>query len=473
MDLDDIEAFDYEPRMSDSDALMWSIEKDPLLRSTIVTVYVLDRAPDRAAFTRTMARASKVVPRLRQRVLGHPFSVAPPRWEIDRNFDLRYHLRWMSVAPDTPKAGALREVFDIAEPIAMQGFDRARPLWEVTVVEGLPDGRAAVIAKIHHSITDGVGGMKLQMEMLDLERKPAERDDEPATPEAQHLSERRRWLDAMSYEARRQAGAARDAVGAAPDSLRRLVRDPVRAVSGVSETASSLFRMLRPATAPMSPLMTDRSLSIRFDTLQFPLQPLKEAAKLVAGRLNDAFVAGVAGGMRFYHEHHGFDVTDLRMTMPINIRDDSTSHKAGNQFVPARFPVPVGVADPIARMNAIRELVAEQRAEPALSLTEPLANLLNRLPATATTGVFGAMLKGTDFITSNVPGAPVPVFVAGGMVEAQIALGPMTGSAANIVLLSYCSDVNLGITIDPAAIPDTEVFVDCLRDGFEEIVKLV
>ena len=108
MDLDDIDGFEYEPRMSDSDALMWSIEKDPLLRSTIVTVYVVDRPPNREALTRTMDRASRVVPRLRQRVLGHPFSIAPPRWEIDPNFDLRYHLRWMAVAPDTPKTGALR-----------------------------------------------------------------------------------------------------------------------------------------------------------------------------------------------------------------------------------------------------------------------------------------------------------------------------------------------------------------------------
>jgi WS/DGAT/MGAT family acyltransferase len=364
-------------------------------------------------------------------------------------------------------------VFDIAEPIAMQGFDRARPLWEVTVVEGLPDGRAAIIAKIHHSITDGVGGMKLQMEMLDLEREPTEPKGELSEPAAQHLSERQRWIDAMSYEARRQAGAARDAAGTLPGGLRRLAHDPVRAVTGVGETASSLVRMLRPATSPLSPLMTDRSLSIRFDTLRFPLQPLKDASKLVAGRLNDAFVAGVAGGLRLYHEHHGIDVEQLRMTMPINIRDESTSAKAGNQFVPARFPVPIGITDPIERMNAVRELVAEQRAEPALSLTEPLANLLNRLPATATTGVFGAMLKGTDFITSNVPGAPVPIFVAGALVEAQIALGPMTGAAVNVVLLSYCSDVNLGVTIDPAAIPDPEVFVDCLRDGFEELIKLV
>jgi WS/DGAT/MGAT family acyltransferase len=477
MDLDDLDAFEYEPRMSDSDALMWSIEKDPLLRSTIVTIYVLDRAPDRSRFTDTMERASRVVPRLRQRVLGHPFSIAPPRWEVDPNFDLRYHLRWMSVAPDDPKPyrttrGTLRQVFDIAEPIAMQGFDRARPLWEVTVVEGLAGDKAAIIAKIHHSITDGVGGMKLQMEMLDFDRDPEHPGPLLSVPDVQRLTERQRWVDAINYESRRQAGAARGVVASLPERVGRLARDPVHVVTGLIETTSSLARLLRPTTAPMSPLMTERSLSVRFDSLRFPLQPLKDASKIVAGRLNDAFVAAVAGGLRAYHEHHGVDVDDLRMTMPINIRSESNANVAGNQFVPARFAVPAGIDDPIARMNAIRELVAEQRAEPALAMTEPLANLLNRLPATATTAVFGAMLKGIDFITSNVPGAPVPIFVAGALVESQIALGPMTGAATNVVLLSYCDDVNLGVTMDPAAIPDGDAFVECLQDSFEEIIKL-
>jgi diacylglycerol O-acyltransferase / wax synthase len=135
--------------------------------------------------------------------------------------------------------------------------------------------------------------------------------------------------------------------------------------------------------------------------------------------------------------------------------------------------VPIDVDDPIKRMNAIRELVERQRNEPALSLTDPIAGVLNRLPTTATTSIFGAMLKGIDFVTSNVPGAPLTVFLATGKVEAHFAFGPMTGAAANITLLSYVDDVNLGINTDPAAIPDPAVFVDCLRDSFGEIAKLV
>ncbi len=468
------DAITFEPRMSDSDALMWSIEKDPLLRSTITSVFVLDQAPDRERFRRRMDRLSRVVPRLRQRVLGHPYSVAPPRWEVDPNFDLNYHLRWMrTVGGNGRDAGTLREVFDIAEPIAMQGFDRARPLWEFVVVEGLEDDGAAVIAKIHHSITDGVGGVKLMMELLDLERDPTGIDELPPAPEPEPLSETQRMADAFVYEARRGLGGLRSLAGDLVDGASRVLQDPVGVGMGAAATTGSLVRLLSPATEPLSPLMRRRSLSVRFDLLQVELRPLKQASKLVAGKLNDAFVAGVAGGLRRYHEHHGHDVGLLRMTMPINVRTEQTLNRAGNQFVPARFPVPVGIVDPIKRMNAVRELVEQQRAEPALSMSDGLASVLNRLPVTATTGLFGSMLKGVDFITSNVPGAPVPVYLGGGRVEAHLAFGPMTGAAANLTLLSYLDHCNIGINTDPAAVPDPEVLVACLRDGFEELSKLV
>ena len=468
--LDEVSAFEFEPRMSANDALMWAIEKDPLLRSTILMVMVLDRAPDRERFTRRMEKVSRVVPRLRQRVLGHAYSIAPPRWELDPNFDLAYHLRWMRATGD----GTLREVFDIAEPIAMQGFDRARPLWEFTIVEGLQDGGAALIGKVHHSITDGVGGVKLQMEMLDLEADPVTDDDPmPAAPEPQRLSEAQRWADAITWQGRRSLGTLRDGVTAAAGQAGRLLEDPVGVVDEALRTAGSVARTLEPAVEPMSPLMRHRSLSVRFDTLQVDLDGMKQAARLVSGKLNDAFVAAVAGGLRRYHDHHGVDVAALRMTMPINIRTERTAALAGNQFSPARFPVPMDIDDPIRRMNAVRELVEAMRREPALSLTDGLAALLNRLPASATTALFGSMLKGIDFVTSNVPGPPVPVYVGGARMLRQIAFGPMTGSATNITLLSYVDDLNIGVNTDPAAVPDPDVFVDCLRDGVDEVLKLV
>ena len=163
----------------------------------------------------------------------------------------------------------------------------------------------------------------------------------------------------------------------------------------------------------------------------------------------------------------------LRMTMPINVRSAETATVAGNQFAPARFPVPVAIEDPIARMNAVRELMEEQRREPALGLTDLMAGVLNRLPTTATTGIFGSMLRGVDFVTSNVPGPPIPVYLAGALLERQIAFGPMTGASANITLLSYIDDLNIGVNTDPMAVTEPELLLECLADAFDEIVELV
>jgi diacylglycerol O-acyltransferase len=235
----------------------------------------------------------------------------------------------------------------------------------------------------------------------------------------------------------------------------------------------SMARMLAPAFEPLSPLTTGRSLSVRFDTITLPVSELKAAAATADAKLNDAFLAGVAGGLRRYHAAHGVDdVAALRMSMPVNIRTADTEGLAGNQFVPTRFPIPLDVEDPVERMQAMRALVIEQRNEPSLGFVEGMAGVLNRLPRVLVGELFGKMLKGIDFVTSNVPGIPFPVYFAGAKLEAQFPFGPLAGSAMNITLLSYVDECQVGINTDPAAIPDPEVLVACLTEAFDEIRKL-
>jgi diacylglycerol O-acyltransferase len=454
----------FERRMSDADALMWGVEKDPLLRSTITAVAVLDRAPDRERLLDRMERTSRLIPRLRQRVAPSPLIPAPPRWVADSNFDLRYHVRFVRA----PAPGTQRTLLDLAAIVAMQGFDRARPLWEFLVVEDLADGRAALIQKIHHSITDGVGGIKLAMTMLDLERDPAPDDSAlPLAPPPEEFSALRLIGGSLMHELRRQVDITRGLASTATGTL----ANPAARVRQAGDVAASVARIMAPVRAPLSPIMTGRSLSLHFDLITAPLEETKRAAKSAGGKLNDAFLAAVAGGLRRYHERHGNPVDTLRTTMPINIRTEGTASLAGNQFVPARFLVPVGIMDPHERMAAIRELVNTQRNEPALPFTETIAGILNRLPTTVVTQIFGSMLKGVDFVTSNVPGAPVPVFLAGGRMEAHIAFAPLSGAATNVTLVSYLDDLHIGINTDAAAIPDPDVFVDCLQEGFDEIAK--
>ena len=454
----------FERRMSDSDALMWHIEKDPLLRSTITAIAVLDAPPDRDRLVAKIERGLRDIPRLRQRVVSPPFAIAPPEWVDDPDFDLDYHLR----AVRAPEPGTFRQLLDLAAPIAMQSFDRARPLWEFTVVEGLEDGRAALIQKVHHSVTDGVGGMKLAMMLLDLERD-APVDTTPLEPLSDGVRPNAAALvrEGLAHQWRRQLGIAQRTAAGTPAMVRR----PGATARQLADAAVSAARLMTPAFDPLSPLMQGRSLSVHFETVTSSLPDLKVAAKRAGGKLNDAFMAAIAGGLRRYHEHHGEPVEALRVTMPINIRSDDTGDLAGNAFAPARFRVPVSIADPIERMQAMQSLVKAQRAEPALSFADSIAGILNRLPASVVTPLFGSMLKGVDFVASNVPGAPFPVYLAGGKVEAQYAMGPLTGAATNLTLLSYVDEVHVGVNTDPAAIPDPDVFVQFLNEGFEEVCK--
>lgn len=459
----------FESRMSDSDALMWNIEKDPLLRSTITVVTVLDQTPDHARLMDRIERGSRMIPRLRQRVIGNPMSIAPPRWEIDPHFDLRFHVRWTNAGGH----GTMRTVLDIAEPIAMQGFDRARPLWEFVVVEGLEDGRAAMIQKLHHAITDGVGGMQIAMLLLDLERDPAgDADPMPDLPDGRVLGPGGRTVDALTHVVRRNLGIARRATRTVSGAATAAARDPLGVARGLGDAAGSIGRMLAPATEPLSPIMRDRSLSVHFDTITLPLADLKAAARKADGTLNDAFVVGVAGGLHRYHVRHDAPVASLRMNMPINIRDESTQDVAGNQFAPARFAIPIDIDDPVEHMRAIHALVVGQRSEPALGLVEPMSGILNRLPTTFTTAAFGSMLKGVDVTTSNVPGAPIPVFIAGAQLESMCPFGPLAGAAVNVTLLSDRDSVHVGINADLAAVPDPDVLRECLQESFDELLKV-
>ena len=467
LQLNEIDSFEFDDRMSDSDALMWSIEKDPLRRSTIVTVSTFAGAVDHERVRHQFDYVSRVIPRFRQRVRANPLSIAPPRWEFDPYFDLTYHLRFVTVS----EGATLADVLKMAEPIGMQGFDRARPLWEATVVDGLADGTTAVIIKIHHSITDGVGGMKLQLALFDL--APDDITPElPDAPEIHVLSQPERVADALTSETQRSASMMASWVKRGLGGALGAIADPVGTLAGAEELTGSVVRMVKPAS-PLSPLITERSLSVRFATLKFPLPLAKAAAKVAHGRLNDAYIGGLALGLRRYHEAHARNVECLRMNMPINVRTQTIGDHAGNAFIPARVEVPLHPDDPIRMMKRLRSVVLHAREEPANDLMELLSNGLNRLPTSMTSALFGAMLKGNDFTASNVPGAPIPIYLVGKRMLSQYAFGPNAGSAMNFTLVSYDDECFIGANIDPVAVPDPDVLMQCIELGFEEILAVV
>src|SRR5436305_1992470 len=200
----------FTRHMSDEDALMWIVEKDPILRSTIIAVALFDRPPDFERLRDRINRATCLIPRLRQRVLSPPFRLGPPRWSVEATFDLDFHLRRMRL----PAPGTERALLDVLQPIATAGFDRARPLWEFTLIEGLYDAdgteRAAFAMKVHHSVTDGVGGMALLAHLIDLTPDAAEpTGDAPAPPAPEPMNARALVRDSLIHSARRMLGVTR------------------------------------------------------------------------------------------------------------------------------------------------------------------------------------------------------------------------------------------------------------------------
>lgn len=453
-------------RMSDSDALMWTIERDPLLRSTITAVIRLDTAPDRDRLRRLIDAGTRQLPRMRHRVRGNPLSLVPPRWEVDPNFDLDFHLRWVSGGT----GATMRDVLDYAQPIAMQSFDRARPQWEIHVIEGLDDGGAAMIVKIHHAITDGVGAVAMAMILFETEVNPPA-VPLPPEPPADVLDPLGRLVDGILHGIDREREGGALAIGGLTAALDLLVHDPSGALQRGVILAASAGRLVAPSVRPKSTVMGERSLKMHFDTITVPLPAAKAAARVAGGRLNDAFVAATTAGLLRYHEAHGASTSTLRMAMPINVRDGDGTER-GNHFVPARFDISLLASDAVARMRAVHELVAVQRDEPALDLVEPVAGVLNRLPRGLTTEIFGSIMRGVDVTASNVPGAPFDLYSAGAKVNEMYAFGPLAGAAVNITLLSYVDVCHIAINSDRAAVSDPDRLVACLQAGWDEILEV-
>lgn len=286
----------FDERLGASDAVLWDIEKDPVLRSTITAVALLDRSPDWDRLRRRLEHGSHEVPRLRQRVAVPPLRAGAPRWVDDTRFDLDYHLRRVR-APEGVGDDPLRAALDVAQPIAMAPFDRARPLWEFTLVEGLPGGRAAFVQKVHHTVTDGVGGVRLALMLVDEHRDAPEPDErERAAP--RYAPSGLALLATALGETVLDAGRNLARVpGAAAGGVRGLARRPFPAVRDAARLGGSVVKLVRPVTEPCSPLMRERSLARRLEAFEVPVESLRAAGHAAGGHLNDAFLAGVVGGV--------------------------------------------------------------------------------------------------------------------------------------------------------------------------------
>jgi len=448
--------------MRNTDAFTWAMESDPRLRSTVVTVIMLDRSPDWDEVRNRFSLISRKVPMMRQRVVPSP-PPAPPRWEYAPDFDLDFHMRRVTA----PAPGTFDTVLEMARVAAMEDFDRARPLWENTLIDGLENDGAAMVLKFHHALTDGVGGIQIGMILFDLSEVPEKHGPAAELPEVPPPPWLRGYRDTARYDAQLVGNAVMGTLKSAPKLISNGIRRPVLTVTSAVEMAASVYRTVRPVNRTGSPLMTKRSLIRRLGVLEVPLPQLRAAAHRGGGALNDAFVAGVAGGLRRYHEKHGAAIGDLHLTMPMSLREEG-DEIGGNRLTVMRFDVPVGVPDPAQRIRQIHEITGRVRHEKSLPYTQWIAGALNMMPR----WYIGSILRHVDFLCSDVPGIPMPVFLGGARVVTQYAFGPTIGAAVNVTLLTYVDICALGIDVDTGAIPDYDVFSECLVAGFDEVLEL-
>lgn len=451
--------------MSDAEALMWNLEKDPSLRSTFLNVTFLDSVPSFAGFRARIARAVQEIPRLRQKVVPSAARMAPPAWVDDPAFDLDFHVRRIGL----PSPGSDRQLLDYAAAHFSDPFDRARPLWRYTIVEGLTDGRAALLAKMHHTITDGVGGIRLSAMFIDLERDAAD----PVVEERTRFAEAPEGIvsdvrEALAHGLRRQLGLTRRAAVNAVDTALHPWRVPGQAIE-LTEVGRSLLRQLVVNDRARSPLWTGRrSLSRQFEVMTVDLDGLKAISNKLGGTVNDGFVCGVAGGAGKYHREQGVEVDELRVSMPINTRTDKSA--GGNAFAPTRALVPAGTPDPVERFGVIRDRLSATKAERGLGAADAFAGILNALPTSVVVNFARQQVETVDFATSNLRGAPWDLYIAGAEILGNHPMGPTGGTAFNATVLSYRGGLDMGLNIDTAAVDDPGLLKDCIRESFDELL---
>ena len=455
-----------ERRMTDTEALMWRLEKDPHLASTFANITILDRPPDMDLLYARMERTSILFPRLRRRVQMPPGNIGNPTWVDDSGFDIRYHVRRMAL----PEPGTMRQLQDLVTLLIADPFDRSRPLWQFIVIDGLQGGQSAMVLKLHHTVTDGEGGVELSLQYLDMERSPA-----PLPP-----------LDPDTVNALNNPSASTDATealrGAMSDSMRiplavlRQVRDVLANPSVLGEIGSSTSATVRTIIAQLqetdparSPLWTERSIRRRLETARVPYSEMRAVAKMLGGTLNTAFVTAAAHAAGRYHDMMGAPVESLRASMAISNR---TSADQANAFSLARMLVPTSEMPIADRFAAINEILTATREGTNSNALEAIATFSTVLPTSVVTRLARSQAETVDFATSNVRGAGIPLYVAGAKLLGNYPIGPLAGVAFNMTLLSYMGSLDVGINIDEAAVESPHLLRESLQMAFDELVAM-
>jgi len=451
-------------RMSDLEALLWNVDKDPYLSSNFGSVTLLASSPDLGKFRRRMLQAVSRIPRLHQRVVPALGRMAPPEWQDDPDFDIDRHVRHLAL----PEPGTERQLFDLAAQFVQDPIDRTRPLWEFVLVDGLPGGRAALLQKMHHTITDGEGGIRLSEQFIDVVA------DAPDVDEVVIVSEpfdRGSLIgtatETLTHGWHRTLGIAQRSVGLAADTALHPTHVGTMGAD-VVETGRSLVRQLTVTDQHRSPVWNQPSLARRLEVLDVSFDEARLAAKALGGSLNDLFVTASAAAAGMYHRDLDAPVDELRMAMPISTRRGRSA--GGNSFVPTRVLMPTGDLDPVTRFTQVHEALGRTKGERAIGVVQGLAGMVNLLPTSVVVRIARQQAETVDFTTSNVRAAPFDLYIAGAHIEATYPLGPLAGCAFNATVMSYRGWLNVGLHLDTGQVTEPDVLRNHLVEAFAELL---
>jgi WS/DGAT/MGAT family acyltransferase len=410
-----------------------------------------------------------LIPKYRKRLQAPAPGVLNPVWVDDEGFDLGYHVRRASVHGG--QEGAYEQLEALVGQEMSRRLDRSRPLWELTVIDGLPDGRMALLSKMHHALVDGMGAVDIGTVLLDPTPEPLDipPPDEEWTPRAY---DRRKHLTKLSLS---PAVQARKFVF---DSLDRAMNPKPLKVAGdllkATELVTELARQ-RPA-APMTPLNKPIGPNRRYALHRARLVDIKAAAKAADGTINDAILCVVAGMLRRYLTDAGVSVASSPVALiPVSVR--KAGEEGGNRISTVLVDLPVHEPDPAERIRIINAAMVEIKDSAAVRAGALAVAASGWAPPLVSSGLARAMggVRAFNLVVSNVPGPQATFYMNGSqMLEAYpcVPLNP-ANQGLNVGVISYDGGVGFGLMADRDLDPPLAVAAAHLRTAVDELVATV
>jgi diacylglycerol O-acyltransferase len=420
-------------------------------------------APDFGEFLDHVRRRLHLVPRYRQKLAVPPLETGRPLWVDDPDFNLEYHVRHTAL----PSPGTEEQLFLLASRIASQQLDRSKPLWENWLVEGLDDGRFALISKTHHALVDGISGVDLASVLFDAERAPdgaPETGLEPWRPEAEP-SPADLVVAGVRGAARTAAGLLARGMAAAsrPTTSLNLARD---AAEGLGEL---VWAALNPA--PETPLNVPIGPHRRYAVARQRLADYKEIKDALGGTVNDVVLTVVSGALAGWLRSRGVrtEGLEMRALVPVSVRTDAQRGALGNQLSVMRAPLPVYIDDPVARLRFIRNAMDGLKESKQAVGAATLAAVNNLAPPTilAQASRLNFSTRLFNLIVTNVPGPQLPLYVLGRQLEDLFPVAFLPeGHALAIAIMSYNGALDYGLLGDYDAMPD----LDLVAEGIDSVL---